>query len=81
MVKESYYNFRKATLYEQRLQDLQYAINEGLNQEFDLMSLKNDATEEEPVAKGAHAVFKELFFDNQLDKYDQEFMAHISSFQ
>lgn len=82
MVKESYYNFRKATLYEQRLQDLQYAINEGLSQEFGLPPGKGAIkVEEEPLTKGAHAVFKELFFDNQLDSYSQDFMSHISNLQ
>lgn len=84
MVKESYYNFRKATLYEQRLQDLQYAINEGVSQEFDLSTgvnayknINNDIN----FPRSPHAVFKELFLDNELDSYDQEFMQHISNLQ
>ncbi|KAJ0174512.1 hypothetical protein K1T71_009620 [Dendrolimus kikuchii] len=84
MIKESYYNFRKATLYEQRLQDLQYAINEGVSQEFDLgvgvnvdKNLENDLE----LPKSPHAVFKQLFVDNELDSYDQEFMQHISNLQ
>ncbi|CAG4960033.1 unnamed protein product [Parnassius apollo] len=86
MVKESYYNFRKATIYDQRLQDLRYAINEGLIQEFDLemtSDLKANAGEIEPqvLPKGPHAVFKELFMNNQLDNYDQELMHHITNFQ
>lgn len=80
MVKESYYNFRKATLYDQRLQDLRYAINEGVTQEFDMEATQNieDGCE---VPRSPHAVFKELFIDNQLDSYDQELMTHISNLQ
>ncbi|CAK1587142.1 unnamed protein product [Parnassius mnemosyne] len=86
MVKESYYNFRKATIYDQRLQDLRYAINEGLIQEFDLgmtSDLKSNDGEIEPqvLPKGPHAVFKELFMSNQLDNYDHELMHHITNFQ
>ncbi|KAI5638464.1 DNA-directed RNA polymerase, mitochondrial [Phthorimaea operculella] len=85
MVKESYYNFRKATLYDQRLQDLRYAINEGLNQEFDLemTSTKVDLKDDFPTTlpKSPHAVFRELFKDEQLDSYDQELMTHISNLQ
>lgn len=86
MVKESYYNFRKATIYDQRLQDLRYAINEGLNQEFDLgMSSdtisKGDEIETKVLPKSPHAVFRELFIGNQMDSYDQELMHHISNFQ
>ncbi|KAJ2945772.1 hypothetical protein O0L34_g614 [Tuta absoluta] len=85
MVKESYYNFRKATLYDQRLQDLRYAINEGLNQQFDLemtstkVDLKDDFSTTLP--KSPHAVFRELFKDEHLDSYDQELMTHISNLQ
>ncbi|XP_048479577.1 DNA-directed RNA polymerase, mitochondrial isoform X3 [Plutella xylostella] len=85
MVKESYYNFRKATLYDQKLQDLQYAINEGLNQEFDLapdfgknktnISVNDDLS----MPKGAHAVFKELFFEKDIDSYDQDLVTQLSS--
>ncbi|KPI99844.1 DNA-directed RNA polymerase, mitochondrial [Papilio xuthus] len=86
MVKESYYNFRKATIYDQRLQDLRYAINEGLTQEFDLgMSpiRKPDNIDVEPQAlpKSPHAVFKELFVDNPLENYDREFMHQMSNYQ
>lgn len=82
MVKESYYNFRKATIYDQRLQDLRYAINEGLNQEFDFES-KSPMLNADPksLPKGPHAVFRELFIDNQLDSYDQELMSHIANLQ
>lgn len=78
MVKESYYNFRKATIYDQRLQDLRYAINEGLNQEFDLNADTKYVSKEssEPELKRPHAVFKELFIDNQLDSYDHELMMN-----
>lgn len=82
MVKESYYNFRRATLYDQRLQDLRYAINEGLNQEFDLEVIKTQSHDDfDAIPKSPHAVFRELFVDNQLDSYDQELMAHISNMQ
>lgn len=87
-VKESYYNFRKATIYDQRLQDLRYAITEGLTQEFNLdevPSSKNDSSQDmnqfTPLAKGPHAVFRELFIENQLDSYDQELMNHITNIQ
>ncbi|XP_045774865.1 DNA-directed RNA polymerase, mitochondrial isoform X2 [Maniola jurtina] len=82
MVKESYYNFRKATIYDQRLQDLRYAINEGLNQEFDFET-KSQMLNADPksLPKGPHAVFRELFIDNQLDSYDQELMSHIANLQ
>ncbi|XP_049876277.1 DNA-directed RNA polymerase, mitochondrial [Pectinophora gossypiella] len=85
-VKESYYNFRKATLYDQRLQDLRYAINEGLTQEFDLemTSAKVDTKEEfkpSTLPKSPHAIFRELFIDKQLDSYDQELMTHITNLQ
>ncbi|XP_050347708.1 DNA-directed RNA polymerase, mitochondrial [Nymphalis io] len=84
MVKESYYNFRKATIYDQRLQDLRYAINEGLNQEFDLNTDPQyvPKNSKEPLLKHPHAVFKELFIDNQLESYDQELMInHLSNLQ
>ncbi|CAB3230717.1 unnamed protein product [Arctia plantaginis] len=88
MVKESYYNFRKATIYDQRLQDLRHAITEGLTQEFNLDEVpasKNDVLKERnqfiPLAKGPHAVFRELFVDGQLDSYDQELMSHITNIQ
>lgn len=82
MVKDSYYNFRRATIYDQRLQDLRYAINEGLNQEFDLEIIKTQPQEKfDSLPKSPHAVFRELFVDNQLDSYDQELMAHISNMQ
>lgn len=84
MIKESYYNFRRATIYDQRLQDLRYAINEGLTQEFDLEATKNTLKEEiddNTLPKSPHAVFRELFVDNQLDSYDQELMVHISNMQ
>ncbi|XP_028178400.1 DNA-directed RNA polymerase, mitochondrial [Ostrinia furnacalis] len=83
MVKESYYNFRKATIYDQRLKDLRYAINEGLNQEFDLEGSKSNPNDsiEATLPKSPHAVFRELFVDNQLDSYDQELMVHISNLQ
>ncbi|KAH9639621.1 hypothetical protein HF086_010028 [Spodoptera exigua] len=87
MVKESYYDFRKATLYDQKLQDLRYAINEGLTQEFDLnatITNKPDPKSDEHfdhLPKGPHAVFRELFIDNHLDSYDQELMSHISNMQ
>ncbi|XP_053610663.1 DNA-directed RNA polymerase, mitochondrial [Plodia interpunctella] len=84
MVKESYYNFRKSTLYDQRLQDLRYAINEGLNQEFDLdtsvrADVKSVSANEPP--RSPHAIFRELFVDNQLDSYDQELLTHITNMQ
>ena len=86
MIKESYYDFQKATLYDQKLQDLRYAINEGLNQEFNLnetSSSKTDLMSENftPLPKGAHAVFRELFVDNHLDSYDQELMSRITNMQ
>ncbi|XP_013189813.2 DNA-directed RNA polymerase, mitochondrial isoform X1 [Amyelois transitella] len=87
MVKDSYYNFRKATLYDQRLQDLRYAINEGLNQEFDLHETKNEDVKpnstmgSHELPKSPHAVFRELFVDNQLDSYDQELLTHITNMQ
>lgn len=88
MVKESYYNFRKATIYDQRLQDLRYAINEGVTQELNINEVSPKSSEllnEEdffhPLPKGPHAVFRELFVDNQLDSYDQELMNHITNIQ
>lgn len=85
MVKESYYNFRKATLYDQRLQDLRYAINEGLNQEFhlEMTSTKLNQSEDlkQPLPKSPHAVFREFFVDNHLNSYDQELMTHITNLQ
>lgn len=86
MVKESYYNFRRATIYDQRLQDLRYAINEGLTQEFDLgmspIKKPDNVNVESPVLpKGPHAVFKELFVDNPLENYDREFMNQVSNYQ
>ncbi|CAH2044036.1 unnamed protein product, partial [Iphiclides podalirius] len=85
-VKESYYNFRKATIYDQRLQDLRYAINEGLNQEFDLgissdRKPKDENIEMQTLPKSPHAVFRKLFIGNQMDSYDQELMHYISNFQ
>ncbi|XP_068617783.1 DNA-directed RNA polymerase, mitochondrial [Battus philenor] len=84
MVKESYYNFRKATIYDQRLQDLHYAIHEGITQEFDvnlLSGVKSAGGEIEPQAlpKSPHAVFKKLFVDNNLDEFDQELVHHMSN--
>lgn len=88
MIKESYYNFQKATLYDQKLQDLRYAINEGVNQEFNLNEISSSKTDlmsdnlYGPLPKGAHAVFRELFVDNHhLDSYDQELMSHITNMQ
>lgn len=83
-VKQSYYNFRKATIYDQRLQDLRYAINEGLNQEFDLEmapKLSDTNFELSPLPKSPHAVFREIFIDNNLDSFDQELMSHITNMQ
>lgn len=83
-VKQSYYNFRKATIYDQRLQDLRYAINEGLTQEFDLdlaPKLTNTKFEPSPLPKGPHAVFRELFIDNNLERFDHELMNHITNMQ
>lgn len=84
MAKESYYNFRRATLYDQRLQDLRYAINEGLTQEFDMDNASSAELEDgsvNPIPRSPHAVFRELFIDNQLDSYDQELMTHITNMQ
>ncbi|CAH0588916.1 unnamed protein product [Chrysodeixis includens] len=87
MVKDSYYDFRKATLYDQKLQDLRYAINEGLTQEFNLnesssnMDLMSEEKHFQTLPKGPHAVFRELFVDNHLDSYDQELMTHITNMQ
>lgn len=87
MVKDSYYNFRKATLYDQRLQDLRYAINEGLNQEFDLnvsikeSTIQNEDSQSHVLPKSPHAVFREIFVDNHLDSYDHELMTHIANMQ
>ncbi|RVE47325.1 hypothetical protein evm_008006 [Chilo suppressalis] len=84
MVKESYYNFRRATIYDQRLQDLRYAINKGLTQEFDVEMPKTnikDEIDKYDLPKSPHTVFRELFVDNHLDSYDQELMAHISTMQ
>ncbi|CAG9788852.1 unnamed protein product [Diatraea saccharalis] len=84
MIKESYYNFRRATIYDQRLQDLRYAISEGLSQEFDIEIPKANVKEElykHNIPKSPRAVFRELFIDNNLDSYDQELMAHISTIQ
>lgn len=83
MAKESYYNFRRATLYDQRLQDLRYAINEGVTQELDLGNEPAELEDEafNPIPRSPHAVFKELFIDNQLDSYDHELMTHISNLQ
>lgn len=83
-VKQSYYNFRKATIYDQRLQDLRYAISEGLNQEFDLeIAPKSTDTKFElsTLPKSPHAVFREIFIDNNLDNYDQELMNQITNLQ
>ncbi|XP_045500469.1 DNA-directed RNA polymerase, mitochondrial isoform X2 [Colias croceus] len=81
MVKQSYYDFRKATLYDQRLKDLRYAINEGLTQELNL-DMPFSASEKNPMPKSPHAVFREFFIDNSnLDDYDQELMTHLSSLQ
>ncbi|XP_004931824.1 DNA-directed RNA polymerase, mitochondrial [Bombyx mori] len=73
MVRDSYHNFRKATLYDQRLSDLSYAINEGVVQEFQMKSeIGNDI-------KSPHAAFKEFFVDNHLDRYDHHLMSQITS--
>lgn len=84
MVKESYYNFRKATIYDQRLQDLRYAITEGLTQEFDMMTTDSKLDEEvafQPFPKSPHTVFRELFIENQLDSYDQVLLNSFSTLQ
>ncbi|CAG9564536.1 unnamed protein product [Danaus chrysippus] len=81
MVKESYYNFRKATIYDQKLQDLRYAINEGLTQEFNFESDSKLKNLDNSLPKSPHAVFKELFTDKQIDRYDQELISHITQFQ
>ncbi|KAI8439642.1 hypothetical protein MSG28_013355 [Choristoneura fumiferana] len=84
MVKESYYNFRKATIYDQRLQDLRYAITEGLTQEFDMMAVDSKQDQEvafQPLPKSPHTVFRELFIENQLDPYGQELLNSFSSLQ
>lgn len=79
LIRNSYLNFRKATLYSQKLNDLRYAINEGLNQE--LSFTEDKELDEDVQQKGPHAVFKELFYENQLDNYDQELMSNINSLQ
>ncbi|KOB67174.1 DNA-directed RNA polymerase [Operophtera brumata] len=63
------------------LQDLRYAINEGLTQEFDLdnASAELEDGSVNPIPRSPHAVFRELFVDNQLDSYDQELMTHITN--
>ncbi|XP_023945104.2 DNA-directed RNA polymerase, mitochondrial [Bicyclus anynana] len=81
MVKESYYNFRKATIYDQRLQDLRYAINEGLNQNFEPNKPPMTNSDTKSIPKSPHAVFRELFIENQLDSYDQELMSQITNLQ
>ncbi|CAH0725565.1 unnamed protein product, partial [Brenthis ino] len=84
MVKDSYYNFRKTTIYDQRLQDLRYAINEGVNQEFDINAdpkYMSQDFDSQTSSKSPHAVFRKLFIDNQLDSYDQELMSHLSNLQ
>lgn len=81
MVKESYYNFRKATIYDQKLQDLRYAINEGLTQEFNFETDSELKNLDNSLPKSPHAVFKELFTDKQIDRYDQELISHITQFQ
>lgn len=81
-IKDSYYNFKNATLYDQRLQDLRYAINEGLTQEFDnSSSIEFEDDGVSPLPRSPHAVFRELFVDNQLDSFDHELMTHISNMQ
>ncbi|XP_061718880.1 DNA-directed RNA polymerase, mitochondrial [Cydia pomonella] len=82
-VKESYYNFRKATIYDQRLQDLRYAITEGLTQEFDMITPDSKMNEMplQPLPKSPHSVFRELFIENQMDSYDQELLNSFSSLQ
>lgn len=82
-VKESYYNFRKATLYAQRLNDIRYAINEGLIHEMDIMSSNeynvNNTDQSSTIPqKSPHTVFKEMFFDNN---YDQDLMSQITNLQ
>lgn len=84
MVKDSYYNFRKTTIYDQRLQDLRYAINEGVNQELDINAdpkYMSQDFDSQIISKSPHAVFRELFIDNQIDSYDQELMSHLSNLQ
>lgn len=84
MVKDSYYNFRKTTIYDQRLQDLRYAINEGVNQEIDInadFKHTKNSFDTNDVSKSPHAIFRQLFIDNQLDSYDQELMSHITNLQ
>ncbi|VVC87266.1 unnamed protein product, partial [Leptidea sinapis] len=80
-VKQSYYNFRKATLFDQRLTDLRYAINEGVTQEldFDAQSISgNDKT----ILKSPHSVFRELFVENNsLNNYDHDLMNQITMLQ
>ncbi|XP_050677146.1 DNA-directed RNA polymerase, mitochondrial [Leptidea sinapis] len=80
-VKQSYYNFRKATLFDQRLTDLRYAINEGVTQEldFDAQSISgNDKT----TLKSPHSVFRELFVENNsLNNYDHDLMNQITMLQ
>lgn len=85
LVKESYYNFRKSTLYEQKLSDLRFAINEGIDQEFDVIpsicdtkNIIQNESDENIQRKGAHAVFRQLFLDNNLNQYDQELMSHLT---
>ncbi|KAG6451382.1 hypothetical protein O3G_MSEX007099 [Manduca sexta] len=80
-VKESYYNFQKTTLYDQRLQDLRYAISEGVTQEFDLNRENAETAGSDVLPKSPHAIFKALFVEKQLDNYDQELMNHLSNLQ
>ncbi|KAL4703702.1 hypothetical protein ACJJTC_004117 [Scirpophaga incertulas] len=84
LVKESYYKFRRATIYDQRLKDLRYAINEGLVQEFDPEigdSSSQVKLDLQHIPKSPHAVFREMFIDNQLACEDPEILDHLSTIQ
>ncbi|CAK1555600.1 unnamed protein product [Leptosia nina] len=78
-VKESYYDFRKTTIFHQSLKDLRYAINEGLNQELNFNKPPNP--ESSAIPKSPHAVFREIFVDNTFDNYDPELMSQLSHLQ
>lgn len=64
MIKESYTNFWKSTMRDQRLKDLNLAINEGINQKFEesqYTSYNSLASESVSIEKkGAQEIFREL---------------------
>lgn len=91
LIRESYDKFRRETVRDQKMKDLLYAINEGVNQNInpdatdkenneDLFSMSDGLNSSVKDSKGAHQMFREYlseFKQLNYDSLDIENIEHI----